>query len=292
MTSFSRRVFLQGLAGLSLPVIFSSREATLDSSVSSDGGSISEFFMGEELVYEIGFWLLRRAALGKLSFRPAEKKGQYLALLETETLGIVGFVTRYRTDTYRSIMEEIEGGTRLRSLSFEENVRMGEKIEKRMTEFDYERRKWITLKWRDNGSVQKIEAEIPPGKTYDDFLTAAYNFRYGVYGSIERGKRYRIPTFPRKGATSYEVEVASAEEEAGQRKYERRGLPQSEFFVKLILDPEITHSKEGRIEGWLSKNLLPIEGKLKDVLLFGDVKGTLVKNSRPQERQWILTRGS
>jgi hypothetical protein len=87
------------------------------------------------------------------------------------------------------------------------------------------------------------------------------------------------------------VKVASAEEETGQRRYERGGT-QGEFFVKLMLDPEITHSKEGRIEGWLSKNVLPLEGKLKDVVLFGDVKGTLVKNSRPQEGQWILTRCS
>ena len=127
--------------------------------------------------------------------------------------------------------------------------------------------------------MQRIEEEIPPGKIYDDFITASYNFRYGVYGMIERGKRYMVPTFPRKGASSYEVRVASREEEEKKRKSET-GKDQKEFYLKLILDPEITHSKEGRIEGWLSRDLIPVEGTLKDVLLFGDVKGILIKKNK------------
>ena len=227
-------------------------------------------------VYEIGFWLFKRAALGRLSFRPGERKGQHVALLQTETLGVLGFVTRYRVDTYRSTMEEIEGGSRLRSLLFEENVKIGNRSIKRVTQFDYPRQKWITLKWRKNGAIQRIEEEIPHGKIYDDFLTSCCNFRYGVYGAIERGKTYMIPTFPRKGSTTYEIRVASKDEEDEKRRSEKT-KEGKEFFVKLILDPEITHSKEGRIEGWLSKELLPVEGRLKDVFLFGDVKGTLIK---------------
>jgi hypothetical protein len=243
------------------------------------GGSISEFFNGEELVYEIGFWLFKRVALGNLSFKKAEKEGQYWAILQTETLGLLGWVSRYRVDTYRSTLEEIEEGTRLRSLSFEEYVKIGSKLDKRVTQFDYQRRTWITLKWRKDGSVQRIEEEIPPGKIYDDFLTASYNFRYGVYGMIERGKGYTVPTFPRKGSSSYEVRVASREEEEKRRRSEK-GKDQKEFYLRLILDPEITHSKEGRIEGWLSRDLIPVEGTLKDVLLFGDVKGALIEKNK------------
>ena len=71
------------------------------------------------------------------------EEGQYLAILQTETLGILGWVSRYRVDTYRSTMEEIEGGTRLRSLSFEEDVKIGSKLEKRVTQFDYQKQKVV-----------------------------------------------------------------------------------------------------------------------------------------------------
>jgi hypothetical protein len=280
----TRRVFLRWLLGLPLFINFPFhvRETGADSStpLSKGGkGSIAEFFKGEELDYEIGFWLFKRAALGKVSFAETETKGHYLATLKGETLGVLGWVTRYRVDTYRSTMEEIDGGRCLRSLSFEEDVKIGSKLRKRTHFFDYQNRKWIHLRQRKDGSIVRKEEEIPPGMVYDDFLTSSYNFRYGVYGEIERGKKYSVPTFPRKGSSSYDVMVSGKEEEEKRKKSEKF-KDEKEFYVKLYLDPEITHSKEGLIEGWLSKELYPIEGMIKDVGLFGDVRGALIKKVR------------
>jgi hypothetical protein len=240
--------------------------------------SISQFFIGEELVYEIGVWIFKRVALGKLTFKESEKKGFYTAVLQTETLGVLGWVARYRVDTYRSTMEEIDGGRRLRTLSFEEDVKIGNRLRKKIHLIDYQKRKWIIMRRRKDGVMERSEEEIPPGKVYDDFLTATYNFRYGVYGEIEKGRTYMVPTFPRKGSTLYEVRVASKEEDEKKKKSEKV-KEGKEFYVKLFLDPEITHSKEGLIEGWLSKELYPMEGAIKEVKLFGDVKGTLIKRS-------------
>jgi len=114
---------------------------------------------------------------------------------------------------------------------------------------------------------------------YDDFLTASYNFRYGVYGEIKKGQKYTVATFPKKGPSSYEVSVASKEEEEKRKKSEKFKNGK-EYFVKLFLDPEVTHSKEGLIEGWLSKEFYPTEGTIKDVMVFGDVEGRLIKNNR------------
>jgi hypothetical protein len=81
------------------------------------------------------------------------------------------------------------------------------------------------------------------------------------------------------GKSNYEVRVAAKEEEVNRRS-ELKQKDGKEFFVKLYLDPEVTHSKEGVIEGWLSKELYPMEGTIRDVVFFGDVKGTLVKNTK------------
>jgi len=132
---------------------------------------------------------------------------------------------------------------------------------------------------KKDGVMEKTEEEIPPGMVYDDFLTATYNFRYGVYGAIDRGRKYTVATFPRRGSSSYELSVAGKEEEEKRRKSEKV-KEGKDFYLKLYLDPEITHSKEGLIEGWLSKDLYPMEGAVKDVILIGDVKGRLIKNSR------------
>ena len=283
MPLLTRRLFIRWLLGLSFLPFFPSliRETKGNPSTlpGERGRSIGEFFQGEELSYEVGVWLFKRVALGKLSFRKMDEKGRYMAIVQAETVGVLGWLARYRVDTYRAIMEEVEGGRRFRALSFEEDVKIGSKFRKKIHLFDYEKRKWIVMRRRKDGVMERTEEEIPPGMIYDDFLTASYNFRYGVYGEVERGRKYTVPTFPRKGSTSYEVSVATKEEEERRKKSEKFKAGK-EFFIKLVLNPEITHSKEGRVEGWLSKELYPVEGTIKDVVLFGDVRGTLIRNTR------------
>ena len=66
-----------GLPLLSLwPLVVSESEAQpANESIQEQTTSIGEFFRGEQLDYEMGFWLFRRAALGKLTFKELETKG-------------------------------------------------------------------------------------------------------------------------------------------------------------------------------------------------------------------------
>ena len=284
--AFTRRHFIQWVLGIPilscLPFHVHEAGAQPRSNVKAPtkgmGTPIGQYFNGEELVYEVGFWMIKRAALGRLSFKSSGKKGYCTATFQGETMGVLGWVARYRVDTYRAVMEEIDQGAGLRSVSFEEHVKVGNKINRRVHLFDYQRRKWTNKRLRRDGTWQIKEEEIPPGMVYDDFITAFYNFRYGVYGPIERGRKYSVATFPRKGFSSYEVVIAPKEEEDRMRRVARSG-PGKDFLIRLKLDPETTYSKDGLIEGWLSKELYPMEGKIKDVTLIGDVKGTLVKKT-------------
>jgi len=286
MKSLTRRFFLRFLLGFpllsSFPFHVLETWADLPAPPRKGrGNSIGQFFNGEELQYAIGVWMFKKMALGKISFKEMKEKGRYLSTLQGETLGILGWVARYRTDTYRSVMEEIDGGRRLRSLSFEEDVKVGNSLRWRSHFFDYQNRKWIKVRQRKDGTRVRTEEEIPSGMVYDDFVTASYNFRYGVYGDIERGRKYTVATFPKMGPSSYEVRVASKEEEEKRRKSEKL-KDGKEYLLKLFLDPEVTHSKEGLIEGWLSKELYPTEGTIKGVMFFGDVRGTLIKKLKAE----------
>ncbi len=281
----SRRTFLKWLAGSSLlalwPISFARGEADPSAPSAHEGlPSISEFYKGEVLTYEIGVWVLKRVALARLSFQEADTKGHYLLVLQAETLGVMGWVSRYRVDTYRAIAEEIDGGRRLRSLSVQEHVKIGNRVRGRLHTFDHPNRKWIVDELKRDGTTARKVREIPEGMVYDDFITAAYNFRYGVYGSIERGRKYTIPTFPRKQASSYEVRVASREEEEEIRIRSESSKEGKDYFLRLSLDPEITHSKAGLIEGWLTKDLYPLEGAIKDVKIVGDITGKLVRRTK------------
>jgi hypothetical protein len=137
---------------------------------------------------------------------------------------------------------------------------------------------------RKNGATSEKTYDIPKDQDYNDFLTAAYNFRYGVYGEPERGRTYHVPVFPKKGITTYDLRIASAAEEDGlrHRSAVREG---SEYRIELAMDPEVLNSKRGLIKGWLSKELYPVEGVMEDVFLFGDVRGTLVKREKRDPKQ-------
>jgi hypothetical protein len=281
-----RRLFLKYLLGLpllsSLPFRLQETWAEPPVLPRKGGKSIGEFFKGEELFYDGGFWLFKQVATGKISFKKLEKEGRYIATLQGETLGVLGWVARYRVDTYRSIMEEVDGGKRLRSVLFEEDVKIGNKRKRRTHFFDYQKRKWIQVTQRYDRPHVREEEEIPPGMVYDDFITGFYNFRYGAYGKIERGKKYTVPTFPKKGPANYEIWIASKEGEEEGKKKSLKFKEGREYMIKLFIGPKITHSKEGMIEGWLSKDLIPMEGMIRDVILYGDVKATLVKKLKAQ----------
>jgi hypothetical protein len=280
----TRRDFVRWLVGLPLFSSFPFRADRLYAQptdrlrVDTKESTIGELFAGEELDYEISFWIIKRVAVAKLTFHRAEQKGRYVATLKGETLGLLGFLARYRVDTYRSLMEVTDGGRRLRSLAFDEYVKVGNRVRKNLHSFDHQIRKWVHQSSRRDGTMETAEKEIPEGKTYDDFLTAAYNFRCGICGAVERGKTYNVATFPRKGTGIYEVKVASKEVEERRRKSDGVG-EEREYAIDLKFDPDIINSKEGLIEGWLSKDLYPAEGTIKDVILFGDVHANIIKRT-------------
>ena len=125
MNFVTRRLFLKFLLGLPLLSPFRLHVPATWANLPVRPGkekttSIGQCFKGEELHYEIGLWLFKKVAVGKISFEEMNEKGRYLATLQGETLSVLGFAARYRMDTYRSIMEEMDGGRRLRSISFEE----------------------------------------------------------------------------------------------------------------------------------------------------------------------------
>jgi len=281
----TRRYFLRFLAGLPFLTLLPFGLPKVWSQASVNGGAslkkpIGRTFSGEELHYGVAFWFLRKVAVVKMTFAPGEEEGRYVSTLQGETVGLTGFITRNRIDTYRAVMEELDGGSRLRSVSFEEQVRIGKETRKRTHIFDHTNRKWIERNVRMSGARSEEEHVIPADKDYNDFLTASYNFRYGVYGDVQRGRIYHVPVFPKKDVTTYDVKVVSKAEEDSLR--DRGSAPAgSEYRIELSMDPEVVHSERGLVKGWLAKELYPVEGIMEDVFLFGDVRGTLMKRIKP-----------
>jgi len=233
--------------------------------------SISERFDGEVLKYNIGFWWFNNVAVGELSLKKME--GDYLISLQAETKGMIGWISRYRKDKYLAHVEEVDGGRRFRFKSFEKEVNIGGKVRRSVTVLDYENG---TVKWRIWGSGEEEEAGeklIPDDTFYDDPLSAFYNFRYGVYGHIEAGREFYVPAFPKDGSSPMYMRLVTEEE-----RLNRTNKPDSVAFIADIrINKDMFGSSTGDIEVSFTRELLPINFVIKDLIFFGDIWSDLVE---------------
>jgi hypothetical protein len=88
-------------------------------------GSIGDFFTGEVLRYEVGFWLIDPVGSGVADFRRLGN-GRYMVYHVGKAEGLVAWLTNYRREIYRSTMASISNGKRLIPLRFEEYSVIGE----------------------------------------------------------------------------------------------------------------------------------------------------------------------
>ena len=290
MGSFSRRSFLRRFCTWVFLPIFHPivRKSPIPHNLPAgiqakirEKGDIADHFLGEELCYRMSVLWIKQAAVGRVLFEKGEGGKIYRATIQGKTTGIIGWLTRYRRDTYTSSMELINGGRRLRPLRFEEDIVIGEKIRKKIIVFDYRGGRLIKRRMNRRGVFIQSEKEIPAGVIYDDFLTAFYNFRRGVYGEIQRGRRYRVRTLPKAGISTIDVEIATEAEEMRilHGKRDKAG-GKYEYYIMVSLDKEITRSRTGKVKGWVSRDLVPIEGTIEDVVFVGDVHGFLIGEGR------------
>lgn len=235
--------------------------------------TIGEYFDGEEFTYNIGFWWFKKAAVGKIGIHK-KNDGIYEITLAAETMGFIGFITKYRKDIYHVYAEETEGGRRFRTKRFEKVVKIGDRIRHGYTEVDYNTRTYHWKSWGGEKEEKEATEPIPPGILYDDPFTGFYNFRFGVYGKVAAGKEFHVPTFPVKDVATIYVRIATNKEKAARVNPNPAEI---DYLADIVIDKELFGSQTGKVEVRFTKELIPIQATAKDLILFGDVRGTLVE---------------
>lgn len=239
---------------------------------------IGQYFDGERMEYNISYWFLDKAAYGYMEFKKIQEDPlRYEVVLSAETRGVAGVLTLFQRNMYRSVLEVIEDGKKLRSLSFEKQVLKKGWADRSFHEFDYKNNTYKKSTY-ENGYLKEFkDAPIPAGVIYEDALSAFFNLRYGSYGEPQKGKIYMIRTYPANGIDFFKVEVARPEAEAQKRKL--RNIAYVDWLAILTVPKELFGTGEGIIEAWLSKELVPLVITVENVLFFGDMRGTLIKRS-------------
>lgn len=277
-TFFARLILLFLVAGF-IDMLMFNPASSADGDIVKKQKTIGEYFDGEEFTYNIGFWWFKKAAVGKIEIHKKDN-GIYEITLTAETMGFIGFITKYRKDIYHAYAEETDNGRRFRTKRFEKTVKIGDRVRYGYTEVNYNAMTYHWKSWGGGKEEKEATEHIPPGILYDDPFTGFYNFRFGVYGKIEEGKEFHVPTFPVKDASSIYVRIATNNEKAERTNPDSAEI---DYLADIIIDKELFGSQTGKVEVRFNKDLIPLQATAKDLILFGDVRGTLVEMTSSME---------
>lgn len=262
-------VFL--LAVLCFPPSFAAASPTMTGE-SPDAASIGDVFANEKLAYDIGFWFFQGVAEGTLILKE-DGPGRYVATFSARTNGVLDTILKHRRDRYIARLRLSEDGKRFLTDSFEKEVEIeGKGIRRSIHKVDYSAGTVSSRSWGGGRPEKNSVEKIPAGMYTDDPLAAFYNFRFGVYGGIAEGKHYKIMTFPKEDRIpEISIRIVSQKE---IRKRGKKGT-QADLLADAKIDKELFGSKNGDIEIFFTKDMLPVQAIAKGILLFGDVKGKL-----------------
>ena len=242
-------------------------------------------FSGETLYFDIDFMFFSKAAQAQISF--FKENGKYKCFLVAETKGFIGFLTSYIKHTYKATFDIIDDGKRLRTATFEREIIFGDDRERIFHAMDYAALHHDWFVYKNETLIKQFNEPFDKDTHLDDVLGLFYNFRNGVYGKIEKGQNYTIPTFWTKGEKGGNIShmyvyVATDRERREYEEEEGAGeLEGATMLMKLKVPSDLFDTKEGDEYFWSSEHLIPLEAIYKDFFLFGDLHIKLVKQVIP-----------
>ena len=263
------RYFIHGWGLLLTGPLFLAKTA-----VRTNGPSILGKYLGEELSYQIGFWLIDHCGDAKTSFIRTDLPDIYRISLEGHGVGFINFLLGGVKYSYSSFCQYLPDIDRLRPVYFKLKKKRGDKEDLRSITFDYAAGEIEFLKSNPTGKTRIQSESMKADQIYEDYLTLFYNFRHGYYGPIERDRKFLLPLYTKKQMQPVKLQIADLEKEKQFRSQEFNKIGKH-FFMQFQINPEDVSSGSGEIKGWMSSDAIPVKGTIEDVVFFGDLWGEL-----------------
>ena len=244
--------------------------------VQTERKSILDRFLGEELFFHIGYWLIPHCGEAEADLVKTDIPNIYRASLRGRTVGIIDLLVGRLRYSYVSYSQFVENEDRLRPIFFQIIRKRAGKERHRYITFDFKAGEIIFSKIGSDGKSKSRRATLQAGKTYEDYLTLGYNLRHGKYGMPERGRDYQLPLYVTQKKKSIKLHVASTAEAQKQHPDESIRLDK-DFLITFQVDRKDLSSGSGEVELWVTPEIMPLSGKIKDVAFFGDLWGDLIE---------------
>ncbi len=239
------------------------------------GTSLLHKYLGEELRYQIGFWLINHCGDARTRFSPTDVPDIYRISLEGHGIGFINALLGGVTYSYTSFCRYVSDQDRLQPVYFEFKKKRGNRVSLRSVSFNRKESDIVFIGTASSGESGMDRVPMKANRIYEDYLTLFYNFRHGYYGPLQRNRQFRLPLATQKQMQPVTLHVADVEAE---KKHRRRESTQTDkdFFIQFQINPTDVSSGSGEITGWLSAEGTPVKGTIQDVIFFGDLWGDLI----------------
>ena len=238
--------------------------------------SLLDKYLGEELRYQIGYWLIGDVGDAKTELLGTDVSGIYKINLEGHGAGFINYLLGGITYSYTSFCQYVSNQDRLRPVYFELKKQRGAKESLRSVSYNYKTGEIMYLQTNSAGKTLMDKEPMRTDLIYEDYLTLFYNFRHGYYGPLKQDHHYSLPLHTKKQMQPVKLQIADFEKEKQFRSQEFNQIDKH-FFMQFQINREDVSSGTGEVEGWLSSDATPVKGTIKDVIFFGDLWGDLME---------------
>jgi len=251
----------------------------------ASGPNILEKYLGEELRYQIGFWLIGHCGDAKTGFLPTDVPDIYRISLEGHGIGFINSLLGGVHYSYTSFCRYLSDQDRLQPVYFELKKRRGSRMSLQNVRFNHGAKEIEFIGTASSGEPRMDREPMEIDQIYEDYLTLFFNFRHGYYGPLQRNRQYQLPLYTKKQMQPVELHIADVETEKKYRRSESNPADK-DFFMRFQINPEDVSSGSGEVLGWLSADATPVKGTIQDVVFFGDLWGDLIQKQilKPDQR--------
>jgi hypothetical protein len=251
---------------------------------STHSKSVLDQYLAEELFFHIGYWLIPHCGEAESSLVKTDIPSIYRASLQGRTVGAIDALVGRLRYSYISYLQYIEKDDRVRPVFSQVIRKRAGREHRRSIMYDYSAGVVIFSKIKSDGRIKVKRALMKTGRIYEDYLTLGYNMRRGYYGAPERGRVYRLPLYIHKKMKSVALRVASIEE--AQKLHPGKSVQVAkDYLIQFQVDRKDLSSGTGEVELWVTPEIIPITGKIKDVVFFGDLWGNLIERRSPDPKR-------
>ena len=269
----TRRDCLRYLAGSMWFVLTPPLSMSRASEISS-GPDIVEKYLGEELRYQIGYWLIGNVGNAKTGFLKTDLPGIYRISIEGRGAGLINSLLGGIVYDYLSFCRYLPNQDRLQPVYFELTRQRGTKKRVRSVSYNHKAGEIQYLETNPAGDTRRQKEPMRTDRIYEDYLTLFFNFRHGHYGPLQRDRQYSLPLYVKEQMNPVKVHIADFETERRFRAAEFNRADK-DLFVRFQIPAEDVSSSSGEILGWFSDDAVPVKGTIQDVVFFGDLWGEI-----------------